>query len=140
MVLILEDSTPYTFLYRHRRFGEIAVSVFILQHFSRFRLEDRFNSIIRNAVAYTPNTTTLFPNYFNLHIPLFNNFKFQIKKYILYNLFCFSLPSCFRSGKYFTCNFSFKYFPAIIVRRGYAVTQLVEGLRYKPEGRGFDYR
>ena len=27
-----------------------------------------------------------------------------------------------------------------LVHRGYAVTQLVEALRYKPEGRGFDFR
>jgi hypothetical protein len=27
-----------------------------------------------------------------------------------------------------------------IFRWGYAVEQLVEALRYKPEGRGFDYR
>jgi hypothetical protein len=32
------------------------------------------------------------------------------------------------------------YVKAIPVYLVHAVTQLVEGLRYKPEGRGFDFR
>jgi hypothetical protein len=32
------------------------------------------------------------------------------------------------------------YFMVLFLTRGYAVVQLVEVLRYKPEGRGFDSR
>ena len=39
----------------------------------------------------------------------------------------------------FTVNF-FLYFPLHITIRGHAVAHLVEALRYKPEGRGFDSR
>jgi len=35
---------------------------------------------------------------------------------------------------------SINYFEVIRSVQGHAVTQLVETLRYKPEGRGFDFR
>ena len=59
---------------------------------------------------------------------------------ILCNFIYFSLTSSCGSPKYFTCYFSFRYLPALVVRRGHAVMQLVEALRYQPVGRGFDYR
>jgi hypothetical protein len=43
---------------------------------------------------------------------------------------------------YFMRYFSFfiVYIMTVCVAWGYAVSQLVEALRYKPEGRGFDSR
>ena len=32
------------------------------------------------------------------------------------------------------------YYMKLIINMGHAVAQLVEALRYKPEGRGFDFR
>jgi len=71
-----------TFVHKHRRCGEVAIAVFSARHFTLFRSEDMFNILLRSAVAYIPNTATLSPYCFTLHIPLCNNFKFQSKQFI----------------------------------------------------------
>ena len=55
------------------------------------------------------------------------------------NFIYFFLASNFGSPEYFTCYFSFKYLPAIIVGRGQPVTHLVQAMRYQPQSRKFDY-
>ena len=43
-------------------------------------------------------------------------------------------------GEVSVCGFGTAFVPCFSAGRGYAVKQLVEALRYKPEGRGFDSR
>jgi hypothetical protein len=38
----------------------------------------------------------------------------------------------------FLCSVGFGFYDTYDIVRGYAVAQLIEALRYKPEGRGFD--
>jgi hypothetical protein len=45
-----------------------------------------------------------------------------------------------KPDKMINVSFDLQFRESIITLSGYAVAQLVEALRYKPEGRGFDSR
>jgi hypothetical protein len=68
---------------------------------------------------------------FALGVAYRNHARWTVLTYNWSNELCV-LHICF-------CNFTYDFWHSL-QSRGHAVVQLVEALRYKPEGRGFDYR